>query len=85
VDDQPVFVAAQIKDDPTVAYEVDGAAKLPLYLAGICPVRIRRNGHPSTYRTLSMRVTRPKFPQRPADDYLHLEIISCHHSGDNRI
>jgi hypothetical protein len=27
VEDQPVFVAAQIKDDPIVAYEVDGARR----------------------------------------------------------
>src|SRR3979411_3300222 len=81
----PVFVAAQIKDDPIVAYEVYGATKLPLYLGGICPTRFRYNGHPGTDRTLSMRVTRPKFPQRPAGDHLHLEIIPCHHSGDSRI
>ena len=35
MDDQPVFVAAQIKDDPIITYEVDGATKLPLYLDGI--------------------------------------------------
>ena len=58
MDDQPVFVAAQIKDDPIVAYEVDGATKLPLYLGGICPTRFRCNGHPCTYRPLSMRVAR---------------------------
>ena len=85
MDDQPVFVATQIKDDPIVAYEVDGATKLSLYLGGIRPTRFRCNGHPCTYRTLSMRVTRPKFPQGPAGDHLHVEIISCHHSGDNRV
>jgi len=55
------------------------------YLGGICPTRFRCNGHPGTDRTLGMRVTRPKFPQRPAGDHLHVEIISCHHLGDNRI
>jgi hypothetical protein len=37
MDDQPVFVAAEIKDDPIVAYEIDGVTKLPLYFG-----RIRR-------------------------------------------
>src|SRR6266436_7338519 len=85
MDDQPVFVAAQIKDDPIVAYEVDGAAKLPLYLGRICPTRFRCSRHPGTDRAFGMRVTRPEFPQRPAGDHLHDEIISCHHFGDKRI
>ena len=85
MDDQPVFVAAQIKDDPVVAHEIDRATELPLYLGRICPTRFRCNRHSGTDRALSMRVTRPKFPQRPAGDHLHVEIISCHHYGDNRI
>lgn len=84
MDDQPAFVAAQIKDDPIVSHEVDGATKLPLYLGRICPTRLRCNRHPGTDRALGMRVTRPELPQRPAGDHLHVEITSCHHSGDNR-
>jgi hypothetical protein len=29
--DQPIFVAAEIKDDPIVAHEIYGTAELPLY------------------------------------------------------
>ena len=31
-DDQPVFVAAEIKDHPVVAHEIDSGAELPLDL-----------------------------------------------------
>jgi hypothetical protein len=37
VDDQPVFVTAEIKDDSVVAHEIDGATELPLYLGRIGP------------------------------------------------
>src|SRR5258708_3267608 len=84
MDDQPIFVAAQIKDDPIVAHEIDSATELPLYLGRICPMRFRCNRNPRTDRALSMRVTRPEFPQRSTSDHLHGEIISCHHYGDNR-
>ena len=67
----PIFVAAQIKDDPIVAHEVDGAIKLPLYLGRICPMRFGCNREPRTNWALSMRVTRPEFLQRPTGDYLH--------------
>ena len=83
MDDQPALVAAQIKDDPIVAYEVDGATKLPLYFGGICPTRLRCNGHLGTDWTLSMWVTRPELLQRPTGDHLHHKIVSCHQSGDN--
>ena len=54
MDDQPVFVAAQIKDDPIVAHEIDRATELPLYLGRICPTRFRSNRHPGTDRALSV-------------------------------
>jgi hypothetical protein len=54
VDDQPVFVAAQVKDDPIVAYEVDGATKLPLYLGGICLTRLQRHYDDDTIAELIM-------------------------------
>ena len=83
VDDQPVFVAAEIEDDPVVAYEIDGAAELPLYLGWIGPLCLGGNREPGTDRSLRMRVTRPEFLQRPTGDHLHREVISCHQSGDN--
>lgn len=39
VDHQPAFVAAEIKDDPIVAHEIDGAPELALYLGRIYPMR----------------------------------------------
>jgi hypothetical protein len=40
VDDQPVFGAAEIKDDSVVGYEIDGAAELPLYLGPLADKRL---------------------------------------------
>jgi hypothetical protein len=42
VDDQPIFVAAEIEDDSVVAHEVDGAAELPLYFGRVGPMRLGR-------------------------------------------
>jgi hypothetical protein len=35
MDDQPLFVATDIKDHPVVAHEIDRTAELPLYLGWI--------------------------------------------------
>jgi len=48
VDDQPVFVAAEIKDDSVVAHEIDGTTELPLYLGRIDPTRLGCHSEPST-------------------------------------
>src|SRR5947199_10268046 len=60
VDDQPVFVAAEIKDDPVIAHEIDGTAELPLDLGWIIPLCFGGNREPGTDRSLRMRVTRPE-------------------------
>src|SRR5439155_19313167 len=83
VDDQPVFVAAEIEDDPVIAHEIDGTAELPLDLGWIIPLCFGGNREPGTDRSLRMRVTRPELLQRPTGDHLHREIIPCHQSGDN--
>jgi hypothetical protein len=44
--DQPVFIAAKIKDDPIVAHEIDSTAKLPLYLGWIGPLCFSGNREP---------------------------------------
>jgi hypothetical protein len=64
VDDQSVLVATKIKDNPVVADEVDGVAELPLDLARIGPMCLRCNRKPGADGALSLRVTRPEFPQR---------------------
>jgi len=46
VDDQPVFVAAEIEDNSVVTYEIDGTAELPLYFGRIGPMRLGRNREP---------------------------------------
>jgi hypothetical protein len=43
VDDQPVFTAAESKDDPVVAHEIDRTAELPLYLGWISPLCLGGN------------------------------------------
>jgi hypothetical protein len=61
VDNQPVFVAAEIKDHPVVAHEIDVAAELPLYLGWTRPLCFGGNREPRPDRSLRMRVTRPEF------------------------
>src|ERR1041384_517549 len=85
VDDQPVFIAPKIEDDPVVAHEIDGTAELPLYLGWISPSCPGGNREPGTDRSLDMRVTRPELLQRPTGDHLHGEIISCHRFGDKLV
>jgi len=63
VDDQPVFVAAEIEDNPVVTYEIDGTAELPLYFGRIGPMRLGRNREPRPNWAFGTRVTRPKFSQ----------------------
>jgi hypothetical protein len=46
VDDQPVFVATQIKDHPIIADEIDSATELPLYFGRISPMCLGRNRDP---------------------------------------
>jgi len=75
VDDQPVFVAAEIKDDPVIAHEIDGTAELPLDLSWICLLCVGGNREPGPDRSFRMRVARPKFLQRPAGDHLHGDTI----------
>src|SRR5712691_3472764 len=83
VDDQPIFVAAEIEDDPVVAHEIDGVAELPPYLGRIRPTRLGRGSEPRPSRALGMWVTRPEFLESPKGDHLHGEALACHQSGDN--
>jgi hypothetical protein len=55
VDNQPVFVAAEIKDHPVVAHEIDGPAELPLYLGWTRPLCFGGNREPRPDRSLRMR------------------------------
>src|SRR5438128_5685254 len=83
VNDQPVLVTAEIKDDPVVRHEINGTAKLPLYLGRTAPLCFGDDSEPCPDRSLSMWVTRPELLQRPTGDHLHHKIVSCHQSGDN--
>ena len=46
VDDQPIFVAAEIEDHSVVAHEIDGTAELPFYVGRVGPMRLGRNREP---------------------------------------
>jgi hypothetical protein len=74
VDDQSVFIAAEIKDDSVVANEIDSATKLALYLGRICPMRCADNREPCTNRTFGLRVTGPEPLQRPTGDHLQAKL-----------
>jgi len=39
VDDQAIFVTAEIEDHPVIGHEIHGAIELPLYLGRIGPLR----------------------------------------------
>src|SRR3984893_4555015 len=59
VDDQAIFVAAEIEDHPVVGHEIHGSAELSLYLGGISPSRFGDSREPRPDRSLCTRVTRP--------------------------
>jgi hypothetical protein len=71
VDDQPVFVAAEVEDHPVVADEVHSCAELPLDVVGIPPAAFVCNGEPGANRTLSLRMTFPELLECAAGDHLH--------------
>src|SRR5262245_160046 len=81
--DQPIFVAAEIKDNSVVADEIDGTAELPLYFGRVGPMRLGCNREPRPNWAFGMRVTRPKLSQSAKGDHLHGETVSCHQFGDN--
>jgi len=60
VDDQPVLVAAEIKDDSVVAHEIDSVTKLALYLDWIGPTRFGCSSEPRADRAFSLRMTCPE-------------------------
>ena len=66
VDDQAMFVAAEIEDHPVVAHEIHRTAELSLDLGRISPLRFADSREPRPDRSLRMRVTRLEFLQRPA-------------------
>ena len=74
VDDQPVFVAAEVEDHPVIADEIHGRAKLPLNIVRIAPETLARHGEPRANGTLGLRMTFPKLLQRPSGDHLHVRI-----------
>lgn len=43
MDDEPVFVAAEIEYDPVVSHEIDSAAELPFNFARITPCSVAAN------------------------------------------
>jgi hypothetical protein len=74
--DQPIFIAAEVKDYAVVRREIDGAAELPFYLRRIVPTRFGRNREPRTDWPFGRRVALPKFLQRPMGNDLHGEALS---------
>jgi hypothetical protein len=71
VDDQPIFVAAEVENHPVVANEVDSCAELPFDVVRISPTPFARNGEPSANWALGLRMMFPELLQRPAGDHLH--------------
>ena len=61
--DQPVFVAADVEDDPSV-FQDAGVAKLPFYILGCRPVGLDRFAIPRHRRPLGVPVFRPAGPER---------------------
>ena len=55
VDDQAIFIAAEIEDHPVVGHEIHGSAELSLYLGGISPLRFGDSGEPRPDRSLCTR------------------------------
>jgi hypothetical protein len=85
MDDQPVFVAAEVEDHPVVADEIHGRAELPLDIVRIAPSTLARHGKPRPNGTLGLRMTFPELLQRPAGDHLHAQMLACHQFGDNGV
>jgi hypothetical protein len=55
VDDQAIFIAAEIEDHPVVGHEIHGSAELSLYLGGISPSRFGDSREPRPDRGLMVR------------------------------
>jgi len=56
MDDQPLFVATDIKDHPVVAHEIDRTAELPLYLGWISPFRLGGSREPRPHLNISLEI-----------------------------
>jgi len=76
MDDQPIFVAAEVEDHAVVADEIDGRAELPLDIVRTAPARLARQREPRADRPLGLRMALPEFLQGSAGDHLHRGEIS---------
>src|SRR5437660_1756265 len=71
MDDQPIFVSADIENEAILAYEVHTCPKLELDLRGTSPLRSGHNGKPRAERTLRLRMTLPELLQGSASNHSH--------------
>jgi hypothetical protein len=69
--DQPVFVAAEVENQPVAADEIDGGAELPLHVGGRAPARLADDREPDADRPFRLPVALPELNQRSAGDHLH--------------
>jgi hypothetical protein len=74
VNDEPIFVSADIKYDPVVGNEIDRCAECPLYVCRALPPRSVDDSKPSSNWTFSLRVALPEHPWSAASDHLHAVI-----------
>jgi hypothetical protein len=82
VDNQPIFVVAEIENHSVVAYEIDSTAELPLYFGLVGPMRLGRDRELRPNWAFGMWVARPKFFQRAKGDHLHGEVLPYRHQTD---
>lgn len=74
--DQPVLVAAQIKDHSIVADEIDRRAERSLDVVTVLPPGFARYCKPSANRIFCLRMTLPELAQCPASNHLHMAQCS---------
>jgi hypothetical protein len=76
VNDETVFIASDIKNDPVITNEIDGRSEVIFYVMRRRPVSTLNESEPSFKRRLRMLVTFPKYTQCSLGNYLHLNQVT---------
>jgi hypothetical protein len=72
MDDQPIFVAADVEDQAVVGNEIDARAELLFDVGRAGPLDRRNQGVPSPQRPFGLEmIAFPEKPQRSQRDDLH--------------
>jgi hypothetical protein len=83
-DDEPIFVAAKVENNPVVANKVDGRTELSFDIARAARSCLADNSKPDANRAFGPRMTLPELLQRSAGYHLHSSKISCRQIGDKQ-